>query len=260
MREPTGTLSTLTLYVGKKFKLPEQLAPTDRDRRAAKIQPGDGRRRLRRHSATHRSCAACRDSGGTPNYGSHLREPPIRSTQSDHPEADDRPGWYTNAKPGPTTGCNDDPTHPANPAHMSSYPTRLRRDHVQERPLRQQLDERHEPGQCRPPRVRKLRLPVLLLGRNPRRPAGLDDREPRDPADLRHRLHRRQPDFAAQRLRRVPRPREHLRQRHGHVLRSGEHLRVADLGQPLPRQLRRRAPTCSSSSPSTRATQPTPSR
>jgi hypothetical protein len=31
--------------------------------------------------------------------------------------------WYTNAKPGPANGCNDDPTHPGDAAYMSSYPS-----------------------------------------------------------------------------------------------------------------------------------------
>jgi hypothetical protein len=45
------------------------------------------------------------------------------STQNDIPKPTIDPNWYTNAKPGPTTGCNDDPTHPGNSAYMSSYPS-----------------------------------------------------------------------------------------------------------------------------------------
>ena len=94
---------------------------------------------------------------------------------------------------------------------------------------------------------------------NPRRPARLDHREPRHPADLRHRLHRREPDRLTG-IRRVSRPRQHLRQRHG--LRSPVRRRSARRrSRAAPASATtRRAPTCSSSSRSTRVTQPTPSR
>ena len=45
------------------------------------------------------------------------------STQITIPPPTIDTAWYANARPGPTTGCNDDPTHPADPAYMSTYPS-----------------------------------------------------------------------------------------------------------------------------------------
>ena len=59
--------------------------------------------------------------------------------------------------------------------------------------------------------------------------------------------------FAGNELRHRPGPGDDLRHRHDLVQRPGEHLRDADLGKPLPRQLRRRTRTCSCSSRTTTA-------
>ena len=117
MREPTGSTGTLTLYVGKKFSYsgnPPQVGTS-----AAKISQATvvgGCIDKSSHSVT------CSSSSN-----SHIYANTYSSTQSDQTKPTIDPSWYTNAKPGPTTGCNDDPTDPTNPAHMSSYPSGLRR-------------------------------------------------------------------------------------------------------------------------------------
>ena len=93
-------------------------------------------------------------------------------------EADDRHRAGTRtAKPGPTTGCNDDPTDPANPAHMSSYPSGLR-PRPRSRTPSSTTTRRETRASARSTSCAfgKLRLPLLRLGRNPRRPARLDHR------------------------------------------------------------------------------------
>ena len=54
---------------------------------------------------------------------SHIYANNYSSTQADQSKPTIDTAWYTNAKPGPTTGCNNDPTHPGNTAYMSSYPS-----------------------------------------------------------------------------------------------------------------------------------------
>jgi hypothetical protein len=113
MREPTGSSGTLSLYVGKKFSYsgnPPQVGTS-----AAKIGQATvvgGCIDKSNHSVTCSSSA-----------NSHIFANTYSSTQNDQTKPTIDTNWYSNAKPGPTTGCNDDPTHPADPAYMSSYPT-----------------------------------------------------------------------------------------------------------------------------------------
>jgi hypothetical protein len=54
---------------------------------------------------------------------SHVYANNYYSSQNDITPPTIDTAWYANAKPGPATGCNDDPTHPGNPAYASTYPS-----------------------------------------------------------------------------------------------------------------------------------------
>jgi hypothetical protein len=113
MREPTGSSGTLTLYVGKKFSYSGN--PPTVGTSSAKIK-----------QAT--VVGGCIDKSGhsvtcSSSANSHIYANTYSSTQADQTKPTIDTSWYTNARPGPTTGCNDDPTHPGNPAYMSSYPS-----------------------------------------------------------------------------------------------------------------------------------------
>jgi Tfp pilus assembly protein PilX len=110
MREPTGSSGTLSLYVGKKFSY-SGTSPTI-GTSAAKIGVATvvgGCIDKSNHAVTCSSSA-----------NSHIYSNTYGSTQADVPKPTIDPSWYTNAKPGPTTGCNDDPT---DPGHKSTYPS-----------------------------------------------------------------------------------------------------------------------------------------
>jgi len=134
MREPTGGAGqTLSLYVGKKFKV-----------------TGSNTSPIGTGSASPAACSAgciatativggCVDTrGNSPacslhgdptkrsnqsGYGSGVYAASHSSTQITIPMPTIDTAWYTNAKPGPAHGCNDDPTHPGDAAYMSSYPS-----------------------------------------------------------------------------------------------------------------------------------------
>jgi Tfp pilus assembly protein PilX len=113
MREPAGSSGTLSLYVGKKFSY-SGTSPTI-GTSAAKIGVATvvgGCIDKSNHAVTCSSSA-----------NSHIYANTYGSTQADVPKPTIDPSWYTNARPGPTTGCNDDPTHPGNPAYQSTYPS-----------------------------------------------------------------------------------------------------------------------------------------
>jgi hypothetical protein len=113
MREPTGSSGTLSLYVGKKFSY--QGNPPTIGTSAAKIGVATvvgGCIDKSNHAVTCSSSA-----------NSHIYSNTYGSTQADVPKPTIDPSWYTNAKPGPTTGCNNDPTHPLDPAYQSTYPS-----------------------------------------------------------------------------------------------------------------------------------------
>jgi hypothetical protein len=56
-------------------------------------------------------------------YGSGIYAAAHPSTQIDIPAPVINTAWYSNSRPGPTTGCNDDPMHPDDPDYMSTYPS-----------------------------------------------------------------------------------------------------------------------------------------
>jgi hypothetical protein len=69
------------------------------------------------------SCSRQGDPTRNPNqsgYGSGVYAATYSSTQLLIPKPTVDVSWYTNAKPGPVTGCNDSPT---DPAQVSTYPT-----------------------------------------------------------------------------------------------------------------------------------------
>jgi Tfp pilus assembly protein PilX len=61
-------------------------------------------------------------NSGQAGYGSGVYAASYSSTQISIPKPTVDTNWYSNAKPGPATGCNDDPTHPGNAAYQSTYP------------------------------------------------------------------------------------------------------------------------------------------
>lgn len=107
--QPAGTTGTLSLYVGRKFKY--QGSPPTVGTSAAKI-------------ATATIVGGCFRNGSAVTCSSpansHVYANTYSSTQADAPKPPIDPAWYTNSRPGPTTGCNDDPTNPAN---VSTYPS-----------------------------------------------------------------------------------------------------------------------------------------
>jgi type II secretory pathway pseudopilin PulG len=133
MREPSGPGQTLSLYVGKKFKVtgsnsspigtgsPSPAACSSGCIQTATIVGGC--------IDTRGSSPACSLHGdptkrsNQSGYGSGVYAATHSSTQISIPMPTIDTSWYTNAKPGPVTGCNDDPTHPGNAAYMSSYPS-----------------------------------------------------------------------------------------------------------------------------------------
>jgi Tfp pilus assembly protein PilX len=133
MREPSGPGQTITLYVGKKFKVTGSNSSPIGTGSPSPAPCGTGCIK----SAT--VVGGCIDTrGNTPACSLH-GDPTKRSNQSgygsgiyakDHPSTQQNvppptidTAWYTNAKPGPATGCNDDPTHPGDPAYASTYPS-----------------------------------------------------------------------------------------------------------------------------------------
>jgi Tfp pilus assembly protein PilX len=110
--EPTGSTGTLNIYVGNKFRYSGQArigTPTEKVNEA-RIVVG-----CIRPTGASVQCSS--------ESNSHVYANNHPSTQNDVPKPTIDTNWYTNAKPGPTTGCNDDPTHPGNAAYMSSYPS-----------------------------------------------------------------------------------------------------------------------------------------
>jgi len=110
--QPTGTSNTLHVYVGKKFKFSGQASVGTS---SAKINTATIVGGCLKASGQSVTCSS--------SSNSHVYANTYSSTQNDVPKPTIDTNKYTTAKPGPTTGCNDDPTHPGNAAYMSSYPT-----------------------------------------------------------------------------------------------------------------------------------------
>lgn len=133
MREPSGSGQTLSLYVGKKFKVTGSNASPIGTGQPAPAACGSG------CIAQATVVGGCVDTRGNavvcssrgdptkrsnqPGYGSGIYAAAYASTQITIPPPTIDTAWYANARPGPATGCNDDPTHPGNAAYMSTYPS-----------------------------------------------------------------------------------------------------------------------------------------
>jgi Tfp pilus assembly protein PilX len=135
MREPTGGPGqTITLYVGKKFKVTGgNSSPIGTGPPGGPATCGTG------CIASATIVGGCIDTrGNSPacslhgdptkrsnqaGYGSGVYAAAHSSTQNPVPAPTIETKWYADARPGPTTGCNDDPTHPGNAAYMSTYPS-----------------------------------------------------------------------------------------------------------------------------------------
>jgi hypothetical protein len=133
MREPTGPGQTINLYVGKKFKVTGSNSSPIGTGSASPAVCGSG------CIAAATIVGGCIDTRGNSvvcsvhgdptkrsnqsGYGSGVYAASHGSTQNNIPTPTIDTAWYANAKPGPATGCNDDPTHPGDAAYMSSYPS-----------------------------------------------------------------------------------------------------------------------------------------
>ena len=106
---PSG--GSINLYVGKTLKL--QGGNTSVGTTASKIKSATVVGGCIRGSVV--TCSS--------ESNSHVYADAHPSTQADVTPPTIDTSWYANAKPGPATGCNDDPTHPGNAAYMSTYPS-----------------------------------------------------------------------------------------------------------------------------------------
>jgi len=134
MREPTGgTGQTISLYVGKKFKVTGSNTSPIGTGQAAPAACGSG---CIKSATVVGGCVDTRGQSvvcstkGDPTkrsnqsgYGSGIYAAAYSSTQNNVPQPTIDTAWYAKAKPGPTHGCNNDPTHPGNSAYMSTYPS-----------------------------------------------------------------------------------------------------------------------------------------
>ena len=109
MLQPTGTQGTLELYVGKKLSISGGSSFVGTS--SAKIK----RATVVGGCIKDGSAVTCSSSSSSKVYAQGYS-----STQYDIVKPPIDTAWYTNAKPGPTTGCNNDPTNPAN---KSTYPS-----------------------------------------------------------------------------------------------------------------------------------------
>ena len=133
MREPAGTGQTINLYVGKKFKVTGSNSSPVGTGQPSPAACGSG---CIAQATVVGGCVDTRGQSvvcslrGDPTkrsnqsgYGSGIYAAAYSSTQINIPPPTIDTAWYANARPGPATGCNDDPTHPADPAYMSTYPS-----------------------------------------------------------------------------------------------------------------------------------------
>lgn len=133
MREPAGPGHTLNIYIGKKFKVtgsnqspigtgsPAPAACGTGCIAAATIVGGCIDTRGQSVVCSSRGDPTMRSNQS--GYGSGVYAVAYSSTQQNVPPPVIDTAWYSNARPGPTTGCNDDPTHPGDAAYQSTYPS-----------------------------------------------------------------------------------------------------------------------------------------
>jgi Tfp pilus assembly protein PilX len=135
MREPAGSGQTINLYVGKKFKVTGSNSSPIGTGPASPLTCGTDPGCIALATIvggcidTRGNSPACSVHGdptkrsNQTGYGSGVYAAAHSSTQISIPPPTIDTAWYGNAKPGPATGCNDDPTHPGNAAYMSTYPS-----------------------------------------------------------------------------------------------------------------------------------------
>jgi hypothetical protein len=133
MREPAGSGQTLNLYIGRKFKVtgsnqspigtgsPSPAACGTGCISAATIVGGCIDTRGQSVVCSSRGDPTMRSNQS--GYGSGVYAAAYSSTQQNVPPPVIDTAWYSNSRPGPTTGCNDDPTHPGDAAYQSTYPS-----------------------------------------------------------------------------------------------------------------------------------------
>jgi hypothetical protein len=130
--EPPGSQGTIDVYIGGMFQSsgnPHPIGESTALLNSATIVGGclDGNHQTGKGQNRTPSTVPCSQQGsplawtGGDDYGSGVWAIEYSSTQNDIPkptiEAD---RWYSEAAPGPATGCNN---HPTNPAEVSSYPS-----------------------------------------------------------------------------------------------------------------------------------------
>ena len=133
MREPAGSGQTISLYVGKKFKVTGSNSSPVGTGQPAPALCGTGciaGATIVGGCIDTRGQSVVCSSRGDPTkrsnqsgYGSGVYAAAYSSTQMNIPPPPINTTWYSDSRPGPATGCNDDPTHPGNPAYMSTYPS-----------------------------------------------------------------------------------------------------------------------------------------
>jgi Tfp pilus assembly protein PilX len=133
MREPAGSGQTIALYVGKKFKVTGSNSSPIGTGSPSPAACGSG------CLASATVVGGCIDTrGNSPacsmhgdptkrsnqsGYGSGIYAAAHPSTQISIPSPVIDTAWYSKSRPGPTTGCNDDPMHPGDSAYQSTYPS-----------------------------------------------------------------------------------------------------------------------------------------
>jgi Tfp pilus assembly protein PilX len=123
VREPnSASPRTLSVYVGKKFKTGgSNTSPIGTSTAPIKLSTVVGGCLDKNGTAV--PCSKQGDPTKNANqsgYGSGVYAATYSSTQLSIPKPTIDTNWYTNAKPGPVTGCNNSPT---NPAQVSTYPS-----------------------------------------------------------------------------------------------------------------------------------------
>jgi hypothetical protein len=106
--QPTGTTNTVNLYVGRKLQISGNNATVGTSPTKIKSVTIVG-------GCIHGSAVTCSSSSS-----SHVYSNTYSSTQNDITPPTIDTAWYTNAKPGPVTGCNN---HPTDPSKVSTYPS-----------------------------------------------------------------------------------------------------------------------------------------
>jgi hypothetical protein len=119
--QPTGTTNTVTVYIGKKFKSSSNASPIGTSAAPIHLATIVGGCVDANHgSSPNYTSVVCSKQGSplnnvnSPSYGSgvYATPPNYSSTQNDIPKPTIDTAWYSNAQPGPSTGCSVGSTYP----------------------------------------------------------------------------------------------------------------------------------------------------